>query len=54
VLFDKYETNGEGEQVEALTYKQNAGLDTDKDDKITKNEVSAVIRKKFEDGKNKN
>jgi hypothetical protein len=50
VLFNQYETVN-GEEKETLAYKENAGLDTDHDGKITKNEVSVVIRKKLEEGK---
>ncbi|OQP59761.1 hypothetical protein A3860_36390, partial [Niastella vici] len=51
VLFNKYETDKNGVKTETLNYKQNAGLDTNGDEQITKEEVSAVIKAKFEAGK---
>ena len=54
VVFEKYKCVN-GKDVETLAYKQNSGLDTNHDGKITKAEISAVIKKKFVEGqKSKN
>ena len=50
VLWNKYDVDENGKKTENLAYKENAGLDTNGDGKITKEEVGAILRDKLQQG----
>jgi len=50
VLWNQYNVDEKGNKTENLAYKQNAGLDTNGDGSVTKEEVGAVLRDKLQQG----